>query len=292
MIIDSLYIVILNYNSAHDTVELFNLLKAQGYGDLILVVDNHSKQLDRAVLTKHIPGDQLVFSKKNKGYAAGNKIGIQRALDDGSEFVLLLNPDIRLDVECIPLLHNAIKKDASIAAVGPRICYRDNPDKIYSDGGLVIKEKGMFTTHINTNASVHEVSNKAMNYNIDYVNGSVFLARTAVFTKIGFMREDFFLYFEETEWCLRAKAHGYLLATTPEATAYHTSSIKGRLYHYYMTRNRLLFAKLYPEYYAITKKVVWKTISKDFKKHSKNLTFPNANLLAKLQGYIVGRLKK
>src|SRR5690606_12380357 len=112
------------------------------------------------------------------------------------------------------------------AAVGPRICFRDNAKLIYSDGGMVDKEQGFFTYHLNNKKIMKDIRMENKIKHVDYVNGSVFLARTAVFERIGYMLEDFFLYFEETEWCLRAKGFGYNLVTNSEALAFHLSSPK------------------------------------------------------------------
>ncbi|WNH09628.1 glycosyltransferase family 2 protein [Thalassobellus suaedae] len=79
------------------------------------------------------------------------------------------------------------------------------------------------------------------------------------------MREDFFLYFEETEWCLRAKKQGFEVVVNPNAISYHKSSEKTKKYHYYMTRNRLLLAKTEPEYYSQTLKALVKPIKEKIK---------------------------
>lgn len=287
-----IYIVILNYNSATETVSLFQELKKQSFTDFtVIVVDNDSKTEDRAILKKFIPKSNLHLLVKNKGYAAGNKIGVLKALADEVPYVLFLNPDIRLEDTCIEILVSTIKQNDNLAAVGPRICYRNKPHIVYSDGGLIDKEKGMYTHHLHYNQFTENLNISSNLHFVDYVNGSVFLVRTSVFKEIGYMREDFFLYFEETEWCIRASDNGYGLATNVEAIAYHLTSTKGTIYHYYMTRNRLLLAKLYPQYYQHTKAIVWKPLFKKLKKCLKTFSMPNHQFRAQLKGYFVGRLK-
>ncbi|WP_313113850.1 glycosyltransferase family 2 protein [Aequorivita sediminis] len=288
-----LYIIILNYNSATETVALYHDLKNQTFTNFkTIVVDNKSSSKDLAILKASIPNCNLRLLTTNKGYASGNNHAIQEAILNEIPFVLLLNPDIRLDYNCVENLIQVLLQKQDVAAIGPRICYREDPTLIYSDGGLIDLEKGLYTYHLNNNKTVDVVRYNSKLQSIDYVNGSACLVRTSVFEDIGLMREDFFLYFEETEWCMRATDNNYKLLTNIEAIAYHLSSQKGAMYHYYMTRNRLFLAKLYPAYYQTTKNVIWKKLSKKLKKHLKTFSLPNASLKAQLKGYLAGRIKR
>ncbi|MCH4551245.1 glycosyltransferase family 2 protein [Aestuariibaculum lutulentum] len=287
-----LQIIILNYNSAKDTVVLYALLLEQALTNtLVLVIDNNSKTEDRLYLKQNIPVTNLRLLSKNGGYAAGNTVGIKEAIRNKIPYVLLLNPDIRLDSNCIKKLQEVLSKDDTIAAIGPRICFRDAREIIYSDGGLISLDAGCVTTHRHYNEPTNTVEKVVGAISCDYVNGSVFMFKTDVMEKIGFMRSDFFLYFEETEWCLRAKARGYKLLTLPNATAYHTSSEKGRLYYYYMTRNRLLLSRLYPDYYKKTRRVIWFAIKHDLKNALKQRRFPSTELCSRIYGFIAGNFK-
>ena len=289
----ALYIIILNYNSSTDTICLYQELLEQGFvASQIIIVDNASKPEDQLHLKKYIPQKQLRLLNNNKGYAAGNHVGIEEAIAANIPYVLLLNPDIRLASSCITRLLEQLKKENNVAAIGPRICYRNDPDRIYSDGGLIFMEQGCHTTHLHYNTPVYQVPHQEHIREVDYVNGSVFMVKTAAFLDIGFMRSDFFLYFEETEWCVRAKQKGYKLASLSTAVAYHSSSHKGILYHYYMMRNRLLLSRLYPAYYVKTKQVLWGQLKKDLKKTIKVKRLPSRILRAKLKGFIVGNLKR
>jgi hypothetical protein len=260
----------------------------------LLVVDNDSNSNDKNSLTIHIQPHQLILNDKNNGYAGGNNIGVKKAIENGCEYVWILNPDIRIDKNTLPLLIETLKADENIAAVGPRICFRNEPSKIYSDGGIIHKERGFETLHKNTNKYNYEIENQPEILQVDYVNGSTFLARTNVFKTIGLMLEDFFLYFEETEWCLRATKNNYKLLVNTNALAYHTSSKKGKLYSYYMTRNRILLAKHQNEFYKKTIKIVGEKIVKKWKHDLKNIRI-TATTLSVTKGFlsgIFGKLKK
>ena len=286
----SLYILILNFNSYKETLNLFENLQVNILSIAkVIVIDNNSNSINKEYLRKNIPSNQLIQLYKNSGYATGNNHGIKKAIHDNANAILILNPDIKIQPDVIIKLYEKFNTLSDVAAIGTRICYRNKPEIIYSDGGLIDKQKGFHTYHLNTGKSIHEIESKSLN-KVDYVNGSVFMVKTDVFEKVGLMIESFFLYFEETEWCLRAKAQGFKLYVDPSLTAYHLSSSKNKSYHFYMTRNRLWLAKKYPDYYQITFKIVKRQVIKLFIKRLKGLKLPDRNLMSKLKGLILGHI--
>ncbi len=242
------FIIILNWNSAAETIALVEALKNQTYRPVrTIVVDNGSRDGSIKKLTPYYGSVTLVRNSRNLGYAGGNNVGIDYAIHGGADYIWILNPDIRPDPEALSMLVEAMEQDPSLAAVGPRICYRDHPDMIYSDGGLVFPEKGFLVQHMNHQKAIHEITEKGISL-VDYVNGSAILLRVEALREVGMFREDFFLYYEETDWCFRAKSHGWIVAVNRDAIAQHQSSHKGPRYHYFMARNRILLAKVHRQY--------------------------------------------
>ncbi|WNH09627.1 glycosyltransferase [Thalassobellus suaedae] len=171
-----LCICILNYKSSEETISLYSSLKNYGIKTFkLLVIDNFSNNEEVIKLQAIISKDDLRLLPDNKGYAKGNSIAINEAIAQKIPYVLLLNPDIRLTKECILVLMDTIKCKDDFAVVGPRICFRDKPNIIYSDGGFVDKGQGFYTYHLNHNKKVGEVTPKDNEYMVDYVNGSVFI---------------------------------------------------------------------------------------------------------------------
>ncbi len=241
-------IIILNWNSSADTIQLLGTLRDQTYRSFeTIVVDNHSRDNSIEELAPYEGTVTLIRNRKNLGYAGGNNVGIDQAIRRQADYIWILNPDIRPKPEALSLLVDTMDRDTSIAAVGPRICYRDNPDTVYSDGGLVFPEQGYLVVHKNSGKTIHELNEPRVSL-VDYANGSAILLRTRALEEIGTFREDFFLYYEETEWCLRAKRHGRTIATDHGATVYHQPSRKGFRYHFFMARNRILLAKVRRQY--------------------------------------------
>ena len=285
--IESVCCIILNYNSSKEVIELYNQLNEFNNGVSIIIVDNNSEQEEKELLLKSIDSNFLIFNKFNIGYAGGNNIGIKKAIKEDAKYVWILNPDIQITKNTLPILLKTIESNINIAAIGPRICYRNMPSKIYSDGGIILQEKGFFTTHKNYNKESSSVHSLTKENEVDYVNGSAMLISVDAYRKIGFLKEGFFLYFEETEWCLRALKFKYKLVVNTEAIAYHISSKKGELYHFYMTRNRIWLAKSQNKYVFITLKEVTKTVVLQLLRELKKGKI-SQNTKSRIKGLIAG----
>lgn len=157
--------------------------------------------------------------KENRGFAGGNNIGIKQALEKGADYVLLLNNDTVVEPDFLRELVKVGESDKKIGILGPI-------------GGKITRfyTKGIHVTE-----------------NIDYISGACMLVKRGVIEKIGLMHEDYFLYFEDVEWCLKARKVGYKCVLVPEAKIWHkvSSSAKAESfsYIYYHFRNGLLLAK-------------------------------------------------
>lgn len=258
------YVVILNYNSANDTCALYGQLKKYHPELFVYVVDNNSSLDDVEILKSSIPKEHLILSDKNFGYAKGNNIGIEKSIEDGANYVWILNPDIQIQEDTLKILMDTISQNSRLAAIGPRICYRNNRETIYSDGAVMDWDNYM-SHHKNNGYNIKEV-NDDIKTNVDYINGSVILLNVEAIKKGGYFFEDFFLYYEEAEWCNRLKKLGWELAINPKSVVYHKSSNKGKLYHYYMIRNRLIFAKMNNDNFSHVKKQIKESLIKEFTK--------------------------
>src|SRR5690606_21522435 len=117
----------------------------------------------------------LILSTKNGGYSYGNNLGINKALSDGKKTFLILNPDIAIPFSTIRKMYNNLNTLPEVGILGCRICYRTSKDIIFSDGGLLFPEKGYLSDHTNYNEDKKFHKNLGLNYNIDYVDGSVLI---------------------------------------------------------------------------------------------------------------------
>jgi GT2 family glycosyltransferase len=184
----------------------------------------------------------IIENIKNAGYAGGNNVGIKYALDNNADYIWLLNNDTTVDSNALSALVDLANEDQKIAMVGSKILNYYNNEIIEFVGGHLSLYDGK-TSHIG-----YGEKDTGQYDNItrtEYVTGASLLVSASAIKNIGLMDEDYFLYYEETDWCVRARIRGYTLAISPKSIVYHkvsvsTSKSNSQLL-YYMTRNRLFF---------------------------------------------------
>lgn len=242
-----LAIIILNYNTFSETQRLVNSLLVENCpANAIYVVDNNSSD---KVLLKELnlhTGINLILSAKNGGYAHGNNLAIRKALSDGKKNFLILNPDIEISFITINKMYDRLNTLPNVGILGCRLCYRTAKNIVFSDGGLLFPDKGYMGGHLNANLNIEDNKQCSLNYNVDYVDGSALMFKKKVLDEIGFLNEAFFMYYEESEWCLRLLKNTNLkIAIDTCCKAYNLYSEKGAFYEYFMTRNRIWLCRLY-----------------------------------------------
>ena len=190
----------------------------------------------------------LVKNGENYGFAEGNNIAIRYALKAlNPEYVLLLNNDTVVNRAFLDELVNVAESDDKIGFLGPKTYYYDyygRNDVINFAGGRLVMWKGM-SIHIGMNETDHGQYDKVTD--VDYVEGSCLLARRGTIETVGLLDPAYFLYWEETDWCMRVKMAGLRLSFAPKAEIWHKvgASNRGASNLYYLTRNRFLFTKRY-----------------------------------------------
>jgi GT2 family glycosyltransferase len=179
----------------------------------------------------------------NLGFAAGCNAGIAVAFSQGSQYVLLLNNDTEVEPRLLDELLSVCRSHPVGVFVGPLICYYSRPGVVWSAGGAVDEATGACR-------SLHEgeaVSSNLHTQAVDYVSGCCLLAERRVIDEIGVLDERFYAYYEEVDWCARARRAGYQVWFHPGVTVWHKvepyARESSRLYTYLMTRNRLLYLK-------------------------------------------------
>lgn len=239
----SVYIILLNWNGLEDTLECIESCRALSYRPAsIVVVDNASSDGSEEVLRCSFPDLAVLQTGSNLGYAGGNNVGIRYALSRGADYVWLLNNDTTVHPEALSELVRVAEAEPQAGILGSKIlCYAD-PTLIWFAGGWVQADRGE-TGHIGL--GVPDQGQFDAVTETGYVTGCSLLVKRAVIEQVGMMDEAYFLYFEESEWCLRAKRQGYRLLYAPGSIVWHKESVSTRkiagAWVYYMTRNRLYF---------------------------------------------------
>lgn len=239
------FIVILNWNGAKDTIECIESLNGIDYDNFqTVIVDNGSIDDSLQVLKKKFSKSTYIESKTNRGYAGGNNLGIDYALRNGADYVLLLNNDTTVEKDFLKKLVEAGEQDKSIGILGPKICFWSNPETIWFAGGMI---NWMKTSGIHIGLGEAEKGKRDAIKEVDFLTGCSLLVKKAVFEKIGKLSEDYFLYYEDTDFCCRARKAGYKCLYVPLSKIYHKVSRStepgSRSYVYYHTRNGLMLSK-------------------------------------------------
>lgn len=239
----SVAVVVLNWNGMDDTLRCLRSLEAVG-GDApyVIVVDNGSIDGSCAAIRAAHPDVRLIETGTNLGYAEGNNVGLRVAIALGYRYVMLLNNDTVVDTDAISKLLERMEAEPDIGIVGPVICYLTEPDLVWSAGGFIDWRSGhIATTHVG--ATTAELPEQP--WETDHVTGCCLLIRTAALAKAGLLDGRFFMYYEETEWCVRIARQGYRIVVVPGARIWHDVTADQHeaspAVAYYMTRNHLLF---------------------------------------------------
>lgn len=243
--------VILNIADTTGLVECLRSLDKTVYRNLeVIVVHNGPGDEEFAGEVRRASAKitEVVFTGFNAGFAAGNNAGIKRALKNGAEYVLLLNDDTVVAPDFIDRLAAEARKDPAIGMLGPRIFYFSEPEKIWFSGARFNRDDCSFSfPGADLTAAAYGQNEPEAT---DYVTGCAVLAGRKLIEEIGLLDERFFLYWEDSDWGLRAAAAGFKSVVVPAARIWHKVSVSSGgndspLKAYYKTRGRFLFARLH-----------------------------------------------
>lgn len=258
------FIVLLNWNQEDLTVACLESLRKMTYPDFqIVLVDNGSKPGSLGLVEQGFPEIILVKNERNLGFTGGNNVGIQRALAEGADYVMLLNNDTEVDPAMLQHLVEMTESDERIGVVGPIIYYYDDPRRVWSAGATIDWRTGrtLSLREGELDAGDHRAPQE-----VDFVSGCAFLIKRRVIDDIGLLDERFFIYYEETDWCVRARRAGYGTWLVPAAMVWHKINLAEReatpRYIYLMTRNKLLFLRKSGFSFW---KIAWLILTKDMR---------------------------
>jgi GT2 family glycosyltransferase len=199
--------------------------------DVVIVPINELSDLKRKRIN-------LVQNEKNEGFAIANN-RVLRSLAARDEFVWLLNPDMIIEKDSMQKLVQFADQQLNDYAIGVELHFAGgNRQLLFYGGG-----------HVNLlSATVRPNLSKGKMKGFDYISGTSLFAPLSVFEQFGYLPENYFLYWEETDWCYGAKQKGLRLLLCPDTVCYDKISTvvgKGFLANYYYCRNGLWFVKKY-----------------------------------------------
>ena len=222
---NTLTAIVLNWNGLADTRRLLPTLAASrlpdGWRLHTLVVDNGSSDGSVAAIRAEFPEVGVLALPDNRRFAGGNNAGIAQALADGADAIMLLNNDTQVDPAMIEKLLLALDQDPGAGAAAPLIYFGAPSQRIWYAGAVCAPALG-FTAHRGLRALDHG-QYRAIE-NTGYLTGCCLLAPSEVWRRVGVLDERYFIYAEDADWSLRARALGYRLLMVPTARLWHAVS--------------------------------------------------------------------
>ncbi len=265
MVNKRIFVVVLNWNRAGDTIECLHSLSQLVLDSIdltVVVVDNASldDSVERIKETKLPFGFVLLENSENLGFAAGNNVGIDYALHQGADYVMVLNNDTIVDKRLLVELVSSFEEmGGDVGVVSPKIYFAKgfefHKDRyLKEDLGKVVWYAGGKVDWKNVlgfNEGVDEVDVGQFSKvkDIDFATGCCSLFSASALKKVGFYDKRYFMYFEDVDLSVRLKKTGYKVLFNPKGIVFHkvaqSSGIGSDLNDYFITRNRLLFGMKY-----------------------------------------------
>ena len=213
--------IVLNYQGADVLSDCLQSLRRQDYPELhILVIDNASTDGSDEIAA-NMDGIELIRNESNMYFAGGNNIGIRHAFNSGANYVVLINNDTTSDPMLISEMVKILQADNHAGIAGPKIYYHERPVMIWSAGGMVdftkgwVRHRGIRQEDRGKFDAVAEVA---------YVTGCCLMFKRDVYQAIGGLDESFPMYFEDTDFCTRARKAGFKVLYVPAGKMWHKIS--------------------------------------------------------------------
>jgi GT2 family glycosyltransferase len=212
--------IVLNWCDRDLTAACLRSLEVSDYPELeILLVDNASPDGSGEALHEVFPHVPYLPTGANLGYTGGNNRGIEYALDMGAEYVLVINNDTEIAPDAVSRLVEVARANPDVGAVGPKILYHAEPERLWFAGGDVslLRLMGRHWKEGQLDLDDPEVEPTE----VTFLTGCCLLIRSAAIREHGPFREDYFTYMEDLELSIRLRAAGYRLFYEPAARLLH-----------------------------------------------------------------------
>ncbi|MFT4666935.1 MAG: GT2 family glycosyltransferase [Polaribacter sp.] len=244
----SVSIITINYNQLEVTCEMLDSIRRlELQPQEIIVIDNASSKSPKQYLEANYPEVTFIQSDTNLGFSGGNNLGIAKAK---GEYLYLVNNDTELLEESITPLLQLFEENAKLGIVSPLICYHpdqhDNKSDLIQYAGTT--EVNPYTARNSTIGSqLLDEGQFTKAVPTAYAHGAAMMIPRKVVDEVGNMPEQFFLYYEELDWCEQIRRAGYEIFVEPRARIYHKESVSvgqmSTLKTFYLNRNRIFFMR-------------------------------------------------
>lgn len=234
-------IVVLNFNGMDCLSDCLSSLTRLRYDNkLIIVVDNDSADGSFEAAQKQFPQFDYIRNERNFGFARGMNIGIQRALERGAQWVWILNNDAEAEENSLELLLQVAETQPRAGLLSPYILSRPEGTLWFGKGR--VNTLRMRVEHITPS----QVERHSRYHESDFLTGCALLIKKEVFDRIGLLNEQYFLYYEDADFSLRAKNAGISLLAVPGARVHHEerSNMSNEKLYYLVYSGLLFFSQI------------------------------------------------
>jgi GT2 family glycosyltransferase len=230
------FVIVLNYNGGKTIKPCLESVFGSDYPNFeAIVVDNASRDGSFELAKKFFSKANFILNGENLGFAAGNNVAIRFALEKFADYIFLLNSDAQVGKNTISRLVAEAEKNEKAGVISP---------VIYCPGGKIWHAGGRISWF--KMRTVHEFEIKSnIPYETEFSSGCAMLVKKDVFRKIGLLSEKYFLYYEDADFCLRARKKRFQCLVVPGAEVFHweKSQENQRSKTYWLVLSGLIFFK-------------------------------------------------
>ncbi len=243
----SLFAVTVTYNGGSVLQSFLDCMLAQtGIDWHLIIIDNASTDATALILREiHDSRMTVIFNAENTGFAAASNQGIGIARGKSADHVLLINNDTEFGPTLFHDLAASLQSTGG-DAITPLIPFFDRPDRIWYGGGQFLTLRGGISFHDRYEKPVSAMPENA--FKTDYAPGCCLVLKTSVFDQIGYLDEQFFVYWEDSDFCWRMREEGLTIMCDPRITLLHKVSVstgggESDFSIRYLYRNYMLFLR-------------------------------------------------
>jgi hypothetical protein len=261
-------IIIVHFFGIDYLIDCLNSVFKSDYPNLeVVVVFNGNKDGSYEIIKQKFSQVITVLNKKNLGFAKANNQGIKTS---SGELIFLLNDDTTIHPELISVLSEKLISLDKIGIIGPKIYYMNEPSKIWFAGGIVDWKKH---DSYHAGRNIEDRDWKDAEKEVDFITGCALMIKREAIDKIGLLDEIFFAFYEDADWCLRAKRGGYKIVYVPFGGVWHhKSATAGKIFFGEEGKKNILWLVL---------TCFYRNIRKEFRGYKNKIIFFNRYLSGK-----------
>lgn len=240
--------ILVNHNNGYDTQPCIEALRLSTVPTTIVVVDNASTDGSGERLREQNSDIVYLEAGGNLGFTGGNNTGIAWALAHGAEYVWVLNNDTEVLPDCLERMLATARRTPNVGLVTCKMLYYDHPDRVWYAGGEMMRMRAM-SKHWHE----RELDSPALDHGpqeVSFATGCSMLIPADVLRRSGGFADEYFMYHEDSEFCLRLQRLGYSLVYEPSARLLHKIDMTGDPTPFQLVKRELNRRRLVAEYYG------------------------------------------